>query len=166
MNHLNQFPWCDLPTRARMTVSSGAAGKAMVMFISNIWRRSTEGERTRPDRHTVVFCSFTPFYYSFYGRLKIISQSSQLSKFSNNSNCSGITQHWAGLKWIGLHWIGQQLTGLDWCLLCGCDVSEETDQWRRRSGGESIWAAWILTESEKHKSTNINTERTTSKTIF
>lgn len=26
-----------------MTVSSGAAGKAMVMFISNICRRSTEG---------------------------------------------------------------------------------------------------------------------------
>lgn len=33
----------SLPTRARMTVSSGAAGKAMVMFISNICRRSTEG---------------------------------------------------------------------------------------------------------------------------
>lgn len=31
----------SLPTRARMTVSSGAAGKAMVMFISNICRRST-----------------------------------------------------------------------------------------------------------------------------
>lgn len=29
-----------------MTVSRGAAGKAMVMFISNIWRRSTEEEGT------------------------------------------------------------------------------------------------------------------------
>lgn len=28
-----------------MTVSRGAAGKAMVMFISNICRRSTEGDR-------------------------------------------------------------------------------------------------------------------------
>lgn len=33
----------DSPTRARMTVSRGAAGKAMVMFISNICRRSTVG---------------------------------------------------------------------------------------------------------------------------
>lgn len=35
-----------LPTRARMTVRRGAAGKAMVIFISNIWRRSTEKKQT------------------------------------------------------------------------------------------------------------------------
>lgn len=45
------FQNVNLPTRARMTVSRGAAGKAMVMFISNIWRRSTEGDRPRPDQH-------------------------------------------------------------------------------------------------------------------
>lgn len=44
-----QNPSSDLylPTRARMTVRRGAAGKAMVMFISNIWRRSTETEEIR-----------------------------------------------------------------------------------------------------------------------
>lgn len=33
---LNSFQDLNLPTRARMTVSKWAAGKAMVMFISNI----------------------------------------------------------------------------------------------------------------------------------
>lgn len=44
-----QNPRSDLylPTRARMTVRRGAAGKAMVIFISNIWRRSTEKEEIR-----------------------------------------------------------------------------------------------------------------------
>ena len=36
-----------------MTVSKGAAGKAMVMFISNICRRSTEGgQRKTRSTHT------------------------------------------------------------------------------------------------------------------
>lgn len=38
--------WEHSPTRARMTVSRGAAGKAIVIFISNIWRRSTEEGHT------------------------------------------------------------------------------------------------------------------------
>lgn len=35
-----------------MTVSSGAAGKAMVMFISNICRRSTEGQMEIRSAHS------------------------------------------------------------------------------------------------------------------
>lgn len=43
--------WRNSPTSARMTVSRGAAGKAIVMFISNICRRST-GNNTEQVRST------------------------------------------------------------------------------------------------------------------
>lgn len=46
-----------LPTRARMTVRRGAAGKAMVIFISNIWRRSTEKQEIREmDLMLAFYC--------------------------------------------------------------------------------------------------------------
>lgn len=53
-----------LPTRARMTVSRGAAGKAMVMFISNICRRSTRETEVKGQRLSIWHVGHIEMYSS------------------------------------------------------------------------------------------------------